>query len=238
MTTDTRTPSQNYALPYPSNLLAADVVRLREALQAIDTDMAARPLATTVTAEIATAINNLIGASTSALDTLEELGTALADDANFAATVTNSLSLKFDKAGGPVSGAVTLPSNPQVGTLQAATALYAEQEATTASTAAITEGLQTWAAVDNAASPYASASNVRLLVDTTAGAVTVTLPAAPTVGDYVEIIDAAGKFDTNNLTVDRNSLKIMSLDEDMTVSKINASFKLVYASAALGWRIN
>ena len=48
MTTDTRTTNKNYPLPYPSNLLAADVVRLRDALTAIDTDMAAtvRPLLT------------------------------------------------------------------------------------------------------------------------------------------------------------------------------------------------
>ena len=234
MTTDTRTTNQNYALPYPSNLLAADVVRLREALQAIDTDMAARPLATTVTAEIATAISNLIGASSAALDTLEELGNALADDASFASTVTNNLALKFDKTGGPVSGAVTLPSNPTAGTLQAATALYAEQEADDA----ITQNLRTWASVDDTDSPYAVTSNTRLLVDTTNAAVTVNLPGSPAVGDYVEIVDVAGKFDTNNLVVGRNSQKIMGLDEDMTVETVNASFRLVYANATSGWRIN
>ena len=226
MTTDTRTTNQNYAKPYPSNLLAADVVRIREALDAIDTDMAARPLAGVVTAEIAAAIAALIDASPSQLDTLNELAAALGDDSNFAGSVTASLATKLDKTGGSLSGQITLPNNPTAGTLQAATATYVENSHSS------------WVVVDNAASPYASASNVRLLVDTTAGAVTVTLPAAPTVGDYVEIIDAAGKFDTNNLTVSRNSLKIMGLDEDMTVSKINASFKLVYASATLGWRIN
>ena len=226
MTTDTRTTNQNYAKPYPSNLLAADVVRIREALDAIDTDMAARPSAGAVTAEIAAAIAALIDASPSQLDTLNELAAALGDDANFAGSVTASLAAKLDLSGGSLSGQITLPNNPSAGTLQAATAVYVENSHST------------WVAVDNAASPYASTSNVRLLVDTTAGAVTVTLPAAPTVGDYVEIIDAAGTFDTNSLTVGRNSLKIMGLDEDMTVSKLNASFKLVYASATLGWRIN
>ena len=226
MTTDTRTTNQNYALPYPSNLLAADVVRLREALQAIDTDMVARPTATAVTAEIATAISNLVGASSAALDTLEELGQALADDSNFASTVTNNLALKLDKTGGPVSGAVTLPANPTSGTLQAATALYVEQ------------GGKPWAAVDDTASPYDATANTRLLVDTTNGAVTVNLPATPTVGEYVEFVDAAGKFDANNLTVGRNSENIMGLAEDMTVAKLNASFRLVYANATQGWRIN
>jgi hypothetical protein len=45
-----------------------------------------------------TAINNLVDGSTSALDTLKELGQALGNDSNFAATVTNSLSLKANSA--------------------------------------------------------------------------------------------------------------------------------------------
>lgn len=226
MTTDTRSTNRNYPLPYPSNLLAADVVRLREALNAIDVDIADRPTAAVVTAEVNAAVAALVAAAPEAMNTLDELAAALSDDDNFAGTVTASLSTKLDKSGGSLSGQITLPNNPTAGTLQAATAVYVENSHST------------WVAVDNAASPYASTSNVRLLVDTTAGAVTVTLPAAPTVGDYVEIIDAAGTFDTNDLTVGRNSLKIMGLDEDMTVSKLNASFKLVYASATLGWRIN
>jgi hypothetical protein len=206
--------------------LAADVVRLREALDAIDTDIAARPDAATINGLIDTAVSQILDGAPAALDTLNELAASLGDDANMAATIANDLAAKLDKTGGSLTGQITLPNNPTAGTLQAATALYVENSHTS------------WVAVDNAASPHASASNVRLLLDTTAGAVTVTLPAAPTVGDYVEFIDAAGKFDTNNLTVDRNSLKIMGLDEDMTVTKINASFKLVYASATSGWRIN
>lgn len=230
MTTDTRTTNQNYALPYPSNLLAADVVRLREALQAVDTDMAARPTTATVTAQIQAAVDDLIAGSSTALDTLQELAQSLGDDADFATTVTNSLGLKLDKTGGTLSGQVTLPNNPSAGTLQAATALYAEQTAENSH--------KTWVSVDNSASPYDANLNTRLLVDTTSGAVTINLPAAPSTGDYVEFVDAAGKFDVNNLTIGRNSLKIMGLDEDMTVAKLNASFRLVYANATSGWRIN
>ena len=229
MTTDTRTTSQNYALPYPSNLLAADVVRLREALQAIDNDMAARPTGTQITTEIQTAVNNLIAGSSAALDTLQELAASLGDDADFATTVTNNLATKLDKTGGTLTGQVTLPSNPTAGTLQAATALYVEDE--------VKSGAP-WAAVDDTDSPYAATANTRLLVDTTNGAVTVNLPATPATGEYVEFVDAAGKFDVNNLTVGRNSLNIMGLAEDMTVAKLNASFRLVYANATSGWRIN
>lgn len=126
MTTDTRTTNQNYAKPYPSNLLAADVVRIREALDAIDTDMAARPSAGAVTAEIAAAIAALIDASPSQLDTLNELAAALGDDANFAATVTASLAGKLDLTGGTLTGQITLPNNP-TSAMQAATKTYVDQ---------------------------------------------------------------------------------------------------------------
>ena len=45
-------------------------------------------------------------------------------------------------------------------------------------------------------------------VDTSSSAITMTLPSSATQGDEVSIIDYAGTFDTNNLTVGRNSHKI------------------------------
>lgn len=48
------------------------------------------------TASVTTAINNLINSAPGALDTLQELATALGNDANFAATVTSALATKLD----------------------------------------------------------------------------------------------------------------------------------------------
>lgn len=228
MTTDTRTTNQNYALPYPSNLLAADVVRLREALQAIDTDMAARPSAAAVTAEISTAISNLVGASSAALDTLEELGQALADDSNFATTVTNNLALKLDKAGGAMSGQITLPNNPSAGTLQAATALYVEQTVDAAT--------QSWTVTT---ANVTAASKDGLLLDVSGGAFTVTLPASPTLGDYVAFAHAAGDLSVSKVTVDRNGENILGQAANLEIDDNNlANLQLVYAGATAGWRIS
>lgn len=74
-------------------------------------------------------------------------------------------------------------------------------------------------------------------VDTTAGAVTVTLPASAVMGDTVRIIDMAGTFDTNNLTVNRNSHKIQRVAEDLTVNIEGSSFDLIYSNATNGWLI-
>jgi hypothetical protein len=42
-----------------------------------------------------------------------------------------------------------------------------------------------------------------------AGAVTVTLPATPSAGDIISIADYASTFQTNNVTLCRNHLKLM-----------------------------
>ena len=72
-------------------------------------------------------------------------------------------------------------------------------------------------------------------VNTTSGAITMTLPASASQGDEVSIIDYAGTFDSNNLTVGRNSHKIQGSAADLTVSTERAGFTLVYVDATQGW---
>ena len=62
------------------------------------------------TAYTDTAIANLSDSAPGTLDTLNELAAALGDDANFSATVTNSIATKMPLAGGAFSGAVTTNS--------------------------------------------------------------------------------------------------------------------------------
>jgi len=81
------------------------------------------------------------------------------------------------------------------------------------------------------------AANDRYFIDTSAAAQTVTLPAAPLTGDQVHLVDLAGTFDTNNLTIGRNSLKIMGQTADMTVSVEHAAVQLVYTGATYGWKL-
>ncbi|HEV2681719.1 MAG TPA: hypothetical protein VGV14_14535, partial [Rhodanobacter sp.] len=71
----------------------------------------ARPLQTSVTAQITAAVNALVNGSPGALDTLKELADAMGDDPNFAATVTNALALKAPSANPTFTGTVTVPSN-------------------------------------------------------------------------------------------------------------------------------
>ena len=81
------------------------------------------------------------------------------------------------------------------------------------------------------------AANDRYFVDTSGGAKTITLPASPQVGDQVSLLDLAGTFDTNNLTIGRNSLKIMGQTADMTIAVEDAAIQLVYTGSTYGWKL-
>jgi len=72
-------------------------------------------------------------------------------------------------------------------------------------------------------------------VNTSAAAITATLPASATIGDFISFIDYSGTFDTNNLTVARNGHKIQGDATDLTVSVERAGFTLVYVDATQGW---
>ena len=80
----------------------------------------------------------------------------------------------------------------------------------------------------------ASAGN-GYFVSTSGGAVTATLPSSPSAGDEVRFIDLSATFDSNNLTVGRNSENIMGDAADLTVATERAGFGLVYSDSTNGW---
>ena len=67
------------------------------------------------TAFVGTAVSNLVASAPAALDTLNELATALGNDASFSTTVTNSIATKLPLAGGTMSGAIAMGTNKITG---------------------------------------------------------------------------------------------------------------------------
>ena len=61
---------------------------------------------------------------------------------------------------------------------------------------------------------------------------TLTLPATPTVGNLVGVVNLSG---TITPIVARNGEDIMNLAEDLTVDVIDANFTLTYSGATYGW---
>ena len=77
----------------------------------------------------------------------------------------------------------------------------------------------------------------KYIVDTST-AVTLTLPASPSFGDEVKVIDGTGNAGTNNITINRNSNKILGADSDFTLDVNRAAVDLVYYNAAQGWIVS
>tara|TARA_Y100000592_G_scaffold35255_1_gene55961 strand:- start:6 stop:704 length:699 start_codon:yes stop_codon:yes gene_type:complete len=78
-------------------------------------------------------------------------------------------------------------------------------------------------------------AGAKLFVDTNSSAFTITLPASPAVGDEVHFVDSRYTFDSNALTVGRNSSKIANASSDLVVNTEGAAFGLVFSGSNVGW---
>lgn len=88
---------------------------------------------------------------------------------------------------------------------------------------------------DNVTTAYSASANDRILANTTGGAFTITLPAAPLTNDVIQIIDVGQVASTNKITVARNGQKINGLNEDLTIDLSGSVTSLIYTGATWGW---
>ena len=71
--------------------------------------------------------------------------------------------------------------------------------------------------------------------NTTSAGFTVTLPATPTAGQQVAVVDYAGTFDTNVLIISPNSNKIEGGTSNLQLSGEREGVLLVYIDSTQGW---
>ena len=93
-----------------------------------------------------------------------------------------------------------------------------------------------WQAVHTSATLTAVAGN-GYFIDTTSNVCNVTLPAGA-LGDEVTLVDYAGTFDSNNLTVTPDSgekIQGQSADTTLTSAVERSAFTLAYSGATQGW---
>ena len=76
----------------------------------------------------------------------------------------------------------------------------------------------------------------RYFVDTSA-ARTLTLPASPTLGQEIVVVDASGTAGTYNITINSNSGKINGTIQNLTIDVDGAGASLIYTGSAYGWRV-
>ena len=82
---------------------------------------------------------------------------------------------------------------------------------------------------------YTAVNNDRILANTSGGTFTITLPASPTAGTYIQIADA-GNFAVTNLTVARNGATIEGIADNVILDIGNTTYEFMYSSST--WQIS
>ena len=85
-------------------------------------------------------------------------------------------------------------------------------------------------------SDFTAVSGEGYFINTTSGAVTMTLPSSPSAGDIVAIKDYANTFDTNKLTINRNGSNISGDAANPEITAEGQALTLVYGDATKGWQ--
>ena len=93
-----------------------------------------------------------------------------------------------------------------------------------------------WSSTPKTASFTAEAGK-GYFIDTSSSAITVTLPASPSAGDLVSMLDYKGNASSNNIVIEPNGSKLggNTTDYDGRVSTDNLGFTLIYSDATQGW---
>lgn len=85
-------------------------------------------------------------------------------------------------------------------------------------------------------SDFTAVAEKGYFVDTSGGAVTVTLPSSPSQGDKVVITDYKGSAtSTNKIVLGRNGSNIRGSATDYNIISANVSVQVVYSNATEGW---
>jgi hypothetical protein len=107
---------------------------------------------------------------------------------------------------------------------------------TSAKLASGTAGLIAWQSVQTTG--FTAVAGRGYPCNTTSAAFTVTLPASPSAGDTIILLDYAGTFDTNKITLGRNGNKIEGATSDKQLSTERKAVQLVYIDATQGWLVS
>jgi len=97
-------------------------------------------------------------------------------------------------------------------------------------------GTVDWNTTAITADPANAVSGTGYFANTTSAAFTITLPTSPSAGDIVAVRDYAQTFETNNLTIGRNSQPIDGQTFDLILSTNGQAITLVYVDGTQGWK--
>jgi len=151
---------------------------------------------------VSTQINNLINGAPGTLNTLKEIADQLAVDQSAVSALTTLVNSKAATAS--LATVATTGSYSDLINKPAGGTTYLRKIAN-----------------------YTAADRDGIIADTTAGVFTIFLPATPTTGSQVSIVDG-GNWGVNPLTVGRNGSTIEGLTENLTLDIAGVSVQLIY----------
>jgi len=85
---------------------------------------------------------------------------------------------------------------------------------------------------------FTAVANNGYYVNTTSAAITITLPATPSAGNSIGIVDYSGTFDTNPVIINPNSNKINGGTDNLALTGEREGVTLNYIDATQGWLCN
>ena len=107
---------------------------------------------------------------------------------------------------------------------------------TGATVTGLTTGGTSWQTTAKTAD-FTAVAGEGYFVNTNGGAITMTLPASPSGGDEVKVVDYSGDFNTNNLTITSASENIRGTSSDYKANLDRQGLSLVYSDATQGWQV-
>jgi len=84
---------------------------------------------------------------------------------------------------------------------------------------------------------YTATAGTKIMTDSSGAAFTITLPASASFGDEIEFFDGTESWGTNNVTLDRNGLKIDAAASNFILNFSGGYARLKYYNATQGWRV-
>jgi len=144
---------------------------------------------------------------------------------------SSNYTIGVSNVGGSGTGIISLPAG-------SSTAFYTDGSGANAMKLLGTFNAGFYNVVGGTNSPYTAIAGDTIFVSTSTQAAEVVLPASPSQGDTITIMDssAAGGFATNNCIINRNGNPINTDNtQNVTLSTNNQSLTLIYTNATRGW---